>query len=132
MTTAVIVSRDPAVTHAEVRILRAAGYAIEVCAGPTEHACPVLRERPCPIADRADVLVYDAHVAGNGAAARRLIDEVREVYPDLPVILTSTDGPVDWAATDGPQRVTPLVGPLTDETLRAAVEAALDDQGMAV
>jgi hypothetical protein len=132
MTTAVIVSRNPRVTHAELRILRDAGYDVEVCAGPADQPCPVLRSRPCPIVDRADVLVYDAQVLGGPEAARRLIAEVRDVYPDLPLVLTSVAGPIDWATTEGPHRVTPLVGPPAGKALLAAVESALEDQGMAV
>jgi DNA-binding NtrC family response regulator len=87
---------------------------------------------PCPLVDRADVLVYDAWVAGGSDAGRQLIAEVRETYPDLPVVLTSVDASLDWVAEEGPHRVTPLRGDPSAEELQAAVEAALADQGMAV
>lgn len=86
---------------------------------------------PCPLADRADILVYDAWVVGGGAEARRLVAEVRETYPDLPIVLTSVDA-VAWVDTDGPHRVLPLGAQPTDDELRSAVAVALSDQGMAV
>ncbi len=58
--------------------------------------------------------------------------ELRETYPDLPVVLTVVDDSLDWVETDGPSRVTPLIGEPSSEALQAAVEAAIADQGMAV
>jgi len=94
--------------------------------------CPVIGDLPCPLVDRADVLIYDAWVAGGSDAGRRLIADLRETYPDLPVVLTSVDGSLGWVETDGPHRVTPLAGDPSADELAAAVEAALADQGMAV
>jgi DNA-binding NtrC family response regulator len=132
MIRAVVVSRDPGVAAQRAETLRAAGFAVELCGGPSQEPCPVLGSLPCPLVDRADVLVYDAWVAGGSDAGRQLVAEVRETYPDLPVVLTSVDQRVDWAATEGPHRVTPLADDPTPEDLLAAVKAALADQGMAV
>lgn len=132
MTRVVVVNRDRAAAEAAATILRHAGYEVELCAGPTVDPCPVLSSLPCPLVDRADVLVYDAWAGGSSDGGRRLIADVRETYPDLPVVLTSVDRRLDWVEVEGPHRVTPIVGPLDGQQLVQAVEAALADQGMAV
>jgi DNA-binding NtrC family response regulator len=132
MTRAVVVSQDPEVATKRAAALRAAGFVVETCGGPQQEPCPVLGSLPCPLVDRADVLIYDAWVAGSSEAGRQLVAEVRETYPDLPVVLTSVDARLDWVETEGPSRVTPLPGDPSAEQLLAAVEAALSDQGMAV
>lgn len=132
MTRAVVVSWDAWLAGRDAETLRGAGYVVETCGGPRQEPCPVLGSLPCPLVDSADVLVYDAWAAGDSDAARRLISEVRETYPDLPVVLTSVDPRLDWVATEGPTRVTPVAANATPADLLAAVEAALADQGMAV
>jgi len=113
-------------------MLRAVGYEVELCGGPQQDPCPVLKSLPCPLVDRADVLIYDAWVAGSGDGGRQLIAELRETYADLPVVLTSVDQSLTWVESEGPHRVTPLIGEPTREELQAAVETALADQGMAI
>jgi DNA-binding NtrC family response regulator len=132
MTRAVVVNADPEQAERQAAALRGAGYEVELCGGPRQDPCPVLDNLPCPLVDRADVLVYDAWIAGTSDAGRQLIADLRETYVDLPVVLTSVDRSLDWVATEGPHRVTPLVGKPTAEALTAAVQAALGDQGMAV
>lgn len=132
MTRAVVVNADPQLAERHAESLRAAGYVVELCGGPQQEPCPVLKSLPCPLVDRADVLIYDAWVAGSSDGGRQLIAELRDTYADLPVVLTSVDRSLAWVETEGPYRVTPLVGEPTPEELRAAVEAALVDQGMAV
>ena len=132
MIRAVVVSWDVWLAARQADVLRGAGYSVEVCGGPQQEPCPVLGDLPCPLVDRADVLVYDAWVAGGSDAGRRLIAEVRTTYPDLPIVLTSVDPRLDWVATEGPSRVTPLAADASEADLLAAVEAALADQGMAV
>ena len=132
MVRAVVVNRDPQVGELQADALRGVGYEVELCGGPQQDPCPVLGGLPCPLADRADILIYDAWVVGGGAAARSLVAEVRETYPDLPIVLTSVDTALDWIDTDGPHRVTPLKGHPSAAELREAVDAALSDQGMAV
>ena len=132
MSTVVVVNRDPHVAARHAQALRAAGHVVELCGGPQMEPCPVIGDLPCPLVDRADVLIYDAWVAGGSDAGCRLIADLRETYPDLPVVLTSVDGSLGWVETDGPHRVTPLAGDPSADELAAAVEAALADQGMAV
>jgi hypothetical protein len=132
MVRAVVVNRDPEIAEQHADALRAVGYEVELCGGPQQDPCPVLGGLPCPLADRADVLVYDAWVVGGGAAARSLVAEVRETYPDLPIVMTSVDSALAWIDTEGPHRVLPMPGHPSPEELRTAVETALSDQGMAV
>lgn len=132
MVRAVVVHGDLQQAEQQAEGLREAGYEVELCGGPRQDPCPVLAGLPCPLADRADVLIYDAWVVGGGAAARGLVAEVRDTYPDLPIVLTSVDTALDWVDTEGPHRVTPLKGHPSPAELRNAVETALTDQGMAV
>ena len=132
MVRAVVVNKDPRLAEQHAQALRDAGYQVELCGGPQQEPCPVLGGLPCPLADRADVLVYDAWAIGGTIPARRLVAEVRETYPDLPIVLTSVDENLDWVETEGPHRVTPLEGHPSPTELQAAVQAALADQGMAV
>jgi hypothetical protein len=132
MTRVIVVDRDAALATQRAAQLRTAGYEVEQCGGPQVQPCAVLGDRPCPLADRADVLVYDAWAAGDSDGGRRLVAHLRDVYVDLPIVLTSVDERLDWVETEGPTRVTPLSGRPTAERLSAAIETALADQGMAV
>ncbi len=132
MTRILVVQRDPAVADRMAAGLRAAGYEIESCGGPAQEPCPVIGDMPCPLVDRADVLVYDAWVAGDATGAHGLVSALRELYVDLPVVLTSVDGSVGWAELEGEHRVVPLGSRPSNAELVEAVEVALTDQGMAV
>jgi DNA-binding response OmpR family regulator len=132
MVRAVVVNSDPRLAERHAEALRTSGYAVEYCSGPEHAECPVLIGLPCPLADRADVLIYDTTVMGDSGAVRELVEDVRETYPDLPIVLTSADESLDWIETEGPHRVRPLRGEPTSGELLAAVDDALSDQGMAV
>ena len=132
MTRVLVVQRDLAVAERMAASLRGAGYETELCGGPGREPCPVIADMPCPLVDRADVLVYDAWVAGDAAAGHELVSDLRDVYVDLPVVLTSVDETVAWAEREGAHRVIPLGSGPTDTELIEAVEVALGDQGMAV
>jgi hypothetical protein len=132
MTRVVVVHHEPDVAAEQAAQLRALGYEVETCGGPLAEQCPVLGDFPCPIADRADVLVYDAWAAGDSDGGRALVAHLRDLYADLPLVLTSTDDRLDWIAVEGPERVTPLSGRPDPQRLRDAIEAALADEGMAV
>jgi len=132
MTRVVVVHHDPAVGAEQAALLRSAGYDAEACGGPLVEHCPVLEAHPCPLADRADVLVYDAWAAGSGESGHELIAQVRDLYADLPLVLTGVDEDLAWVETEGPERVTPLRGRPDLQRLTAAIESALADQGMAV
>jgi CheY-like chemotaxis protein len=132
MTRVLVVQRDPVVAEQMAASLRGAGYETELCGGPQREPCPVIADMPCPLVDRADVLVYDAWVAGNAFGGHELVTALREVYVDLPVVLTSVDQSVGWAERAGPHRVIPLGSRPRDTELIEAIEVALGDQGMAV
>jgi DNA-binding response OmpR family regulator len=132
MTRVLIVQSDPAVADRIAADLRAAGFETEQCGGPRQAPCPLNDELPCPLVDRADVLVYDAYVAGSGDSGRHLVSHLRDVYADLPVVLTSADASLGWVQMEGPGRVFPVQANPDAATIRAAIELALSDQGMAV
>ena len=132
MVKAVVVDRDPERAERHADILRAAGHEVAICDGPDQRHCPVLTGLPCPVVDGADVLMYDAWIAGSSDGGRQLIAELRETYADLPIVLTSVDRRLDWVETDGPHRVVPLIGEPSVEAMLMALEIALADQGMAV
>jgi DNA-binding NtrC family response regulator len=120
-----VVHHDSGIAEAEATALRGLGYEVEQCAGPAKAECPVMRGRPCPAVERADVLVYDVWATTDADGGRRLIEELREIYPDVPVVLTAPGMMLDWVETEGPRRVTPLVGVPTAAKLDAAIREAL-------
>jgi DNA-binding NtrC family response regulator len=79
--------------------------------------------------DEADVLVYDMWAAGDGRS--HLIDDLRELHPDKPVVLTSGGMLMDWVEATGEHAVTPALGPPDRSVLVAAVEQALQAGTMA-
>jgi CheY-like chemotaxis protein len=132
MTRVLVVQRDPAVAQRMTADLQSAGFEVEHCTGPAHEPCPIVGGLPCPLADRADVLLYDALIAGDGEGGHALIAELRDAYADLPVILTSADPRLAWVAREGPERVIPFVGYPDGKELVDAVETALGEQGLAV
>jgi len=123
MTHVLVVHHDVDLADLEVDELRRAGYVVEQCSGPSAGPCPVLRNAPCWMAERADVLVYDAYASGDDS--RILIEELRAQYPTKPVVLTSLGMDLDWVTAEGVTGVVPLAGAPTQRSLAAAVEAAL-------
>jgi len=124
MTRVLVVHHDIDVADIEVDELRRAGYEVDQCAGPIGgDACPVLRGEPCWQVDEADVLVYDMWASGDGH--RELIEELRELHPNKPLVVTSPGLVLDWIETEGPHGVTPVLGAPTRKDLVAAVEAAV-------
>jgi len=127
MTRVLVVHHDVDVGDIEVDALRRAGYEVDQCVGPIgSDACPVLRGEPCWQVDKADVLVYDVWAAGDGRP--ELIDDLRDLHPDKPVVVTSPGMMLDWVRTQGPHGVTPVRAP-TGSDLVAAIEMALRTDG---
>jgi DNA-binding NtrC family response regulator len=125
MTRVLVVHHDLDLAGQEVDSLRRFGYEVVECGGPTRNRCPVLARRPCDLAERADVLVYDIWASGDAEGARVLIENIREVYPDTPVVLTSPGLELSWEEDTGPHAVTTLIGQPTGARLHAAIQAAL-------
>jgi hypothetical protein len=126
MTTRVLlVHHDIDLADQEADALRRRGYEVQQCMGPIGARCPVLAGHRCEMADEADVLVYDAWVTGEPEGAERLIEGLREIHPDVPVVLTASGIEPDWIDLAGKHRVTPLVGPPTGSRLAEAIEEAV-------
>jgi DNA-binding NtrC family response regulator len=126
MTRVLVVHHDIDVADIEVDELRRAGYEVDQCAGPIGAlaACPVLNGEPCWQVERADVLLYDTWANGDGRSD--LIDDLRDVHPDKPVVLTSPGLMSSWVESAGPHAVTPAPwAPTHTVELAAAIETAL-------
>ena len=125
MTRVLVVHHDLDLAGQEVDSLRRLGYEVTECGGPTRNVCPVLAGHPCDLAERADVLVYDVWASGDADGSRALIDNIREVHPDTPVVLTSPGLTLNWEETTGVHSVTILEGQPTGARLHEAIKEAL-------
>ena len=122
-----VVHHDAGLAEAEATSLRRLGYDVELCAGPAKSACPVMRGERCAAVERADVLVYDVWATTESEGGRHLIEQLRELYPDIPVVLTAPGMLLDWVETEGAHKVTPLEGVPTSTKLDAAIRQALGE-----
>jgi DNA-binding NtrC family response regulator len=127
MTRVLVVHHDLDLAGQEVDSLRRFGYQVTECAGPTRNACPVLAGHPCELAERADVLVYDVWASGDSDGSKVLIDNIRDVHPDTPVVLTSPGLALDWEEETGAHAVTIVTGQPTGARLHAAIQAAIGE-----
>ena len=84
-----------------------------------------MRGEPCLAVERADVLVYDVLSTTESGGSQRLVEGLRDLYPDIPVVLTASGIELDWVETEGPHGVVPLVGLPTAVRLDAAIREAL-------
>jgi hypothetical protein len=125
MTRVLVVHHDIDLADQEVDSLRRHGYEPVQCSGPSMFSCPVMRGLPCADVERADVLVYDVWSTTESDGGRSLINGLRDMYPDIPIVLTAPGMELDWVETEGAHRVVPLVGPATAERLDAAIQEAL-------
>lgn len=125
MTRVLVVHHDLDMAGQEVDSLRRYGYTVVECGGPTRNRCPVLAGQPCDLAQDADVLVYDVWASGDAEGSRALIENIRRVHPDTPVVLTSPGPGLSWEETTGPTAVTMLTGQPTGGRLDAAIQTAL-------
>ena len=124
MTRVLVVHHDLDLAGQEVDSLRRLGYEVTECSGPTRNVCPVLAGHPCDLAERADVLVYDVWASGDLDGSRALIENIRDLHPETPVVLTSPGLPLDWEEETGTHAVTTLTGQPTGERLHAAIQNA--------
>jgi hypothetical protein len=125
MTRVLVVHHDIDLGDQEVESLRRLGYEPVGCAGPAGSACPVLRGQHCPDVHDADVLVYDVWSTTESGGGRTLIEGLREMHPEIPIVLTAPGMELDWVETEGLHKVVPLVGIPTAEALDAAIKEAL-------
>jgi DNA-binding NtrC family response regulator len=128
MSKVLVVHHDIDLADQEADSLRREGFQVEQCSGPSVFNCPVMRGEPCPAAARADVLVYDVWASGESGGAQRLIEGLRELHPDVPVVLTAPGIELDWVQTEGIHKVVPLVGAPTGALLSEAINRAVAGQ----
>lgn len=120
-----VVHHDIDLADQEADALRRSGYQVEQCSGPSGYACPVMRGERCLAVERADVLVYDVWSTTSSDGGQRLVEGLRELHPDVPVVLTAPGIELDWVETTGRHRVVPLVGAPTAAGLDAAIQEAI-------
>lgn len=125
MTRVLVVNHDTDLADQEVDSLRRRGYEVRECLGPIGAHCPILSGHACSIVGWADVMIYDAWATGEPGGARALIEGLRHLHPDVPIVLSATGIEPDWIETAGPNRITPLVGLPTGERLASAIEASM-------
>jgi hypothetical protein len=104
MTRVLVVHHDLGLGGQEADSLRRFGYDVIECGGPTRNRCPVLAGHPCDLAERADVLVYDVWASGDAEGARTLIENIRDIHPETPVVLTSPGLSLSWEESSGHAR----------------------------
>ena len=131
MTRVLVVHHDLDLAGQETDSLRRLGYQVTECAGPTRNRCPVLAGHPCDLAERADVLVYDVWASGDAEGSQALIDNIRDLHPDTPVILTSPGLAMSWEESSGPHGVIHLDGQPTGARIHQAIQAALGPEAVA-
>jgi CheY-like chemotaxis protein len=125
MTRVLVVHHDIELADQEADSLRRLGYEPVQCSGPSGSACPVLRGEHCPDVHDADVLLYDVWSTTESGSGRTLIEGLREMHPEIPIVLTAPGMELDWVETEGAHKVVPLVGAPTAEKLDAAIKEAL-------
>ena len=125
MTRVLVVNHDTDLADQEVDSLRRRGYEVRECLGPIGASCPILSAHGCDLVEWADVLVYDAWATGEPDGAKTLIEGLRALHPDVPIVLSASGMEPDWIDIVGPMRITPLVGLPSGERLANAIEASL-------
>ena len=131
MTRVLVVHHDLDLAGQEVDSLRRLGYDVVECGGPTRNRCPVLAGHACELAERADVLVYDVWASGDADGSQTLIENIRDIHPDTPVVLTSPGLALSWEESSGTHGVTILLGQPTGARLDEAIREALEGAGTA-
>ncbi len=125
MSRVLVVHHDVDMADQEVDWLRRAGHLPIQCAGPTHGPCPIFQGLPCPAVDDADVLVYDVWASGDSESEHDLIRGLRELHPDIPIVLTAPGIELNWVDDSEIGSVVTLEGVPTSERLLDAVNRAL-------
>ena len=129
MTRVLVVHHDIDIADQEVDSLRRLGYDVQECTGPTRNVCPALAGRPCYLAEAADVLVYDSFACGDTDGAQSLIENLRDLHPYVPIVLTASGLELSWTEVAGSHGVTPLAGSPTGARLHVAIQEAIAGLG---
>ena len=125
MTRALVVHHDIDLADQEVESLRRLGYDVEQCSGPTANTCPVLNGGTCDMAERSDVLVYDAWASGDSDGAVELIAGLRRVHPNVPIVLTYPGIGISGFDDEPTHGVVPMTGQPTGARLHEAIQQAI-------
>ncbi len=125
MTRALVVHHDIDLADQEVESLRRFGYEVEQCSGPSANTCPVLNGGRCAMADRSDVLVYDAFADGDIDGAQRLISDLRRVHAAVPIVLTFPGVGMTGFDDEPAHGVVSVYGQPTGANLHAAIQQAI-------
>lgn len=125
MTRALVVHHDIDLADQEVESLRRFGYQVEQCSGPTANTCPVLNGGRCQMAERSDVLVYDAWADGDSDGSFQLIADLRRVHPQVPIVLTFPGIGMAGFDDEPAHGVVPLLGQPTGARLHEAIQRAI-------
>jgi len=96
MTRVLVVHHDIDLADQEVDSLRRLGYEPVECSGPAGFPCPVLRGEHCPQVHEADVLLSDVWSTTESGGGKALIEGLREMHPEIPIILTAPGMELDW------------------------------------
>ena len=127
MTRVLVVHHDIDLADQEVDSLRRLGYEPFECSGPSGSPCPVMRGDDCPDVADADVLLYDVWSTTESGGGQILVENLRRMYPDTPIVLTAPGMELDWVETEGPNKIVPLIGIPTAQKLDAAIKEALGE-----
>jgi hypothetical protein len=125
MTRLLVVHHDLDLADQEAESLRRLGYVVDQCSGPAADACPALNGTRCPMAERADVLVYDAWASGDTDGSIELIASLRRLHPDRPIVLTFPTIGLEGFDDEPRHGVVPLGGQPTGARLHEAIQQAL-------
>jgi hypothetical protein len=125
MTRALVVHHDIDLADQEVESLRRLGYVVEQCSGPTANTCPILNGGSCEMAARSDVLVYDAWASGDLDGSSELIEGLRRVHPQVPIVLTYPGMGFAGDEDDPAHGVVAMLGQPTGANLDAAIKRAI-------
>lgn len=117
MSSILVVDDEPAMRDFYRRTLTAAGY-LAIDARTAEQALDFLAMSP-----NIGVVVADLQMPGQGGAW--LVDQIRQRYPNVAVILATADETVSGAISLQPSVVEYLVKPIAGQRLLDAVGAAL-------
>ena len=74
-------------------------------------------------------MVYDVWASGDTESERELIEQLREVHPEIPIVLTAPGMEFDWVETKGDHGVVTLEGAMSAALLRGSVNQALESVG---
>lgn len=125
MIRALVVHHDIDLADQEVESLRRFGYDVVQCSGPTANTCPILNGGSCDLAERSDVLVYDAWASGDADGSSELIEGLRRVHPRVPIVLTYPGIGMSNMDDEPAHGVVTMLGQPTGANLHEAIQRAL-------